>query len=276
MLASIDLGEEVGTVGRRQPRRGLPEVQCDAGIGVPQSVLEERLAPVFEQVHRALELPPRPASAPGRRGLGDERAEPFAEVAGEPEHEPLELLLEVVLVDQLAELLVLHAVRRPRTNGAASEIHGDRGTITDRGDQVELAALELELEAVDPQPFAEDVAGRLGLGRAQRVVQRGRTEAGLVVVGRGRDAGQQGERGEGADESQHEPRSGGGGIAHAPHDAGFAGRGKAVRVDVIRRAAVPRARLRARGAERSRRSRARRSGRRRHPWQADAARRSSR
>ena len=226
MLASIDLGEEVGTVGRRQPRRGLPEVQCDAGIGVPQSVLEERLAPVFEQVHRALELPPRPASAPGRRGLGDERAEPFAEVAGEPEHEPLELLLEVVLVDQLAELLVLHAVRRPRTHGAASEIYGDRGTIADRGDQVELAALELELEAVDPQPFAEDVAGRLGLGRAQRVVQRGRTEAGLVVVGRGRDAGQQGDRGERVDERPRELQSVGGGTAHAPHHARFPDRRK--------------------------------------------------
>ena len=183
VLASIDLGKEIGALAgvSRESGGGPPGAQQNPCVGVPQPILEQSLAAVLQQVHRSLVLPARPAPAAGSGRLGHQCPQPFVEVAGEPEDEALELLFEEVLVDQLPELLVLHAVGRPGAQRAASEVHRDRRAPADRRDQVEVAALELELEPVDPQPPAADMAGRLRLGFTQLVVQRGGTETGLVV-----------------------------------------------------------------------------------------------
>ena len=220
VLPAVHLGEQIRAVRGFESRRGAPEVERDARVGVPQPVLQQRLPAVLEQVRRPLPLPPGPARPAGPRGIGHQRPQPVVEVAGEPEDEALELFVQEVLVDQLAELLMLDAVRRPGAHRAAAEEHRDPGASAGRRGQVEVAALERELEAVDPQPPAPDVAGRLRLGFAQLVVQGRGAEARFVVGGpRGAAGGQDRRGGQEGGEAPRDPRASEGTPTHAPHHA---------------------------------------------------------
>ena len=70
-----------------------------------------------------------------------------------------------------------------RPKRAAPQIDGDRIAPTDRRDDVQIAAVERELEPVHLQPRAgRNPAGWLGRRLAQLFVQGGRTETVGVVL----------------------------------------------------------------------------------------------
>ena len=183
VLAPVDLGEDKspGSVGQRRVGRRAPQVHRHPGIGVEQAVLQQRLAAIVEQVGGAARVAARSVGV-------RKRPEPRTQVAGEPDDEPVERLLDRVGLNQLAELLQLHAVGGMGPERAAPQVDGDRVAPADRGDDVQVTAVEGELEAIDLQPgIGGNAPGRLWRRLAQFVVEGGRAEtAGVFLLRRDR------------------------------------------------------------------------------------------
>ena len=185
MLAPVDLEEDEAAfvVGQRRLDRGPPERTGDPRIRIEEPVLAKVLAPVLQQVVGAAGVPRRGAAI-------RESPQPRAQIAGEPDDEPLEFLLDPIRIDQLPKLLQLHPVRRIRVERSAALVDGYRVAAVYRRHEEQVAPVELEFEAVYLQADAGGYpAGRLQLGFAQLGVDGGRTEAGVVIVVRRRGAG---------------------------------------------------------------------------------------
>ena len=162
-----------GSGGSAAARQSVPEMRAS---GLSRRSSPQQLAPVVQQIGGAAGVSVRGA------GVG-ERPEPRAQVAGEPDDEPIELFLDPIRLDHFLELLQLDAVRRPGMERPAPQVDGDGVAAHDRWKEEEVAAVEFELEPVHLQPRAGgNPAGWLGLGFAQLGVDRRRTETGVVVV----------------------------------------------------------------------------------------------
>ena len=167
LVVPVDLCVEVRRPARGRRRGfGRQDVEQQPAVGVVELVLQQRLAAVVEQVVG-------PSGAPSARS-GCQRAQAPARVAGQPEHEAVELLFQQVLVEELLHLLVLHPVRRPGAHDAVAQVDGHVARRAPVRQHVQVAAGQLELEAVDAQHAAVDAAGRLKRGVYERLVGGGR------------------------------------------------------------------------------------------------------
>jgi hypothetical protein len=109
-------------------------------------------------------------------------------VVGEPEDEPIERLIEkIIVVEELFQLLVFDAIRGVGSDDAVAKKHGDRRIAVEGSEEIQVAVGQLELETIDGEPLVLDASGWREIALNNGRVQRWRSQAGTGTLTLGCD-----------------------------------------------------------------------------------------
>ena len=187
VVLAVELDEPVGAAGRQRARFPPPQVVEDPALGVE--------VPLFQQPPPPVPQPPVGAlgvAAALARG-GREGAKLLGGAVAGPQHEPVEGLVDLMLVRKPLELVVLDRVGGVAAQPAVADEDRGRYRAADLGGEIQASFLQLELEAVHPEAAAANLSRVGNICLAQLLIQGRRTRP-LLRVLRGTCPGRCGRR----------------------------------------------------------------------------------
>ena len=176
VVLAVDLDEPIGAPGRQRSRLPPPQVVENPAVGVDALLFQEPAPPVPEEPVGAFGV--APALAPG----GGERAKPLGRVVAAPQDQPVEVLLETMLVRESLELVVLDRIGGPGAQPAVADEDRGGDPAADLRGQVQASLRQVQLEAIQPEAAIANVAGVRDLRLPQRLIERRGTRPVVVPV----------------------------------------------------------------------------------------------